>query len=158
MYHPPLYFQRYTHSSLCLRVPVSKPPSVCVHVQAPRCPCCLFLEFTVTAVASASCVLCSSWRSWLPGVFGPVSDSTVSLGRVDGSVSKGTSVSPSRQLASGFNKVPPTTKSVLDGCVWSNFRLFKDKCFMFQHPSFMGLKFEAVQLSGMFLLLHRSAS
>lgn len=49
---------------------------------------------------------------------GTTSDSAVSLSCVDGSVSEGMSVSVNRQLTSGFNKGPPTTKSILDGCIW----------------------------------------
>lgn len=53
--------------------------------------------------------------------FGTVSDSAVSLNCVDASTSKGTSVSVNWQLASGFNKGPPATKSILDGCIQSIF-------------------------------------
>lgn len=49
--------------------------------------------------------------------FGTVPDSAVTLSRVNGSMSKVTSVSVNWQLTSGFNKGPPTTKSTLDECI-----------------------------------------
>ena len=101
-----------------------RPTLFCVHVQPPSFPCSPLFRVYGHGRGVSVCVLWSSWRSRRPGVLALRSDSTVSLSRVDGSVSKGTSVSESRQLASGFNKAPPTTKSISDGCIWRIFGPF----------------------------------
>lgn len=68
--------------------------------------------------------------------FGTMSDSAVSLSCADGSMSKGMSISVNCQLASGFNRGPPTTKSKLDEFIWRTLAFLKINASYFNtHPS-----------------------
>lgn len=74
----------------------------------------IFRVFTVTTMASASLFFLEQLEELATWHVGTLPHTVVTLSCVNGSVS----VSVYWRLTSGFNKGPPTTKSILDECIW----------------------------------------